>query len=1115
MLDLSQQTDEGWYLGTVTSYSPASMRHRVEHTDGEVVEYLLANERVCVAIDVGQVLRPADEAYVRRLQSELERLHRIVQLRRREQAVLKKLGKGAAAAGHPGFLAEDIEALGFPEGTTYPSLAAQLAAVDPEDLDSVNFSAGRLAERIQTAQRILARLEEGRQAPAPPLLPPGLANTAVPVAMGTDAALGSRVSYPLMPGEVVWCTVRGNPAWPAVVVSEAEGRRRGMKGGSSTSAPCIFFGAQANPKTGGRMLEWGRFTPGKDLCRFAEGLKGGRHRMAEKSFKNAAAFKRALSEASSFLKEGTGSLPSWMVTDWNDEWAYEEDEEGEEEAAAVVAAARKAGSEFPRTVQPGVQLVSPGRIEFVHPSFCDEKQIYPVDYKLRRMHPNLLAPASDKAVPHELEILYSDDGPRFRITVQGRAFEGATPSLAWSAYELQGLAAGGKMAKGQAAKTQQAAAMAKGPKMFGLENNAVRLAIQQLPGAGHLVRFTDWVGEAPPVPPLTNEERAALLARRAQLLRLPRGVTEVRYPVHTGRCHVCDLDEEAEWNEMIVCASPTCRVMVHQGCYGIEKVPRSDELWLCDPCTLGAEPPCELCPVKGGALKPTDNGRWCHLACAQWMPGLTIVSSDAGLSGPIMGCIRVDPDRRSLKCSVCSNPGNIHGACIQCNGDWNCYKSFHVLCARSAGYLMEQIEEKNNVVPGPALGKKDKERDEKKTKKKRVDGTDFGNGLVLKCYCPAHRHAAITKAWGRNPNTAARRLGSPLCSPTKPLKSVKGPKAAHAPAAGGAPAAAKSRRSLVIDPPAEQGYQLPPAPLGFASRTEPVNLEARRGSKAPDAIAAAEEKRKFIKGLPYEAKVFGGRVGRSFPPPSRCIQFDDASALHSWAADLPGDAAGDDRAAAAALASTPSALPGAPTVLSVGASYREMMRRSYSRVAFGKSAIHGWGGFAKQDFQPGDMILEYAGELLRPPIADLREQRLYNDQVGAGTYVFTVDDHFLVDATWAGNMTHILNHSCDPNCYSRVVAIEGTNHVIIFAGRNGVKRGEELTYNYRFGGTDMQLSCNCGAANCRGRVNYEAQEAPGVKLPDGHLRLAVSAAALRAALAGLANRGGSSDSDDE
>ncbi len=54
----------------------------------------------------------------------------------------------------------------------------------------------------------------------------------------------------------------------------------------------------------------------------------------------------------------------------------------------------------------------------------------------------------------------------------------------------------------------------------------------------------------------------------------------------------------------------------------------------------------------------------------------------------------------------------------------------------------------------------------------------------------------------------------------------------------------------------------------------------------------------------------------------------------------------------------------------------------------------------------------------------------------------------------AGNMAHLLNHSCEPNSYSRTVSVRcpdtGTlsDHVVIFAKR-AIAAGEELTYDYR------------------------------------------------------------------
>ena len=50
-----------------------------------------------------------------------------------------------------------------------------------------------------------------------------------------------------------------------------------------------------------------------------------------------------------------------------------------------------------------------------------------------------------------------------------------------------------------------------------------------------------------------------------------------------------------------------------------------------------------------------------------------------------------------------------------------------------------------------------------------------------------------------------------------------------------------------------------------------------------------------------------------------------------------------------------------------------------------------------------------------------------------------LNEEFCVDATRSGNMAHLLNHSCDPNCYSRTVTVRDettgvlVDHVIIFA----------------------------------------------------------------------------------
>lgn len=83
-----------------------------------------------------------------------------------------------------------------------------------------------------------------------------------------------------------------------------------------------------------------------------------------------------------------------------------------------------------------------------------------------------------------------------------------------------------------------------------------------------------------------------------------------------------------------------------------------------------------------------------------------------------------------------------------------------------------------------------------------------------------------------------------------------------------------------------------------------------------------------------------------------------------------------------------------------------------------------------------------------------------------------------VDATRAGGIAHLLNHSCRPSCYSRTVTLRDPqtgaqrDHVVIVARRD-IAPGDELTYDYRFSSDSERLRCNCGAETCRGWVNHD------------------------------------------
>lgn len=150
--------------------------------------------------------------------------------------------------------------------------------------------------------------------------------------------------------------------------------------------------------------------------------------------------------------------------------------------------------------------------------------------------------------------------------------------------------------------------------------------------------------------------------------------------------------------------------------------------------------------------------------------------------------------------------------------------------------------------------------------------------------------------------------------------------------------------------------------------------------------------------------------------------------------------------------------------------HRKIQSRVKKRAVVLRSPIEGWGVFATDEFRPQELIVEYVGEIIRPAVSDLRE-RAY-DGKGIGCYMFEIEPGRIVDATRCGNIARFINHSCDPNCFSRTIAIENGRKVVAIFAKRLIKRGEELCYDYLFPFDESdRVSCGCGAARCKGFMN--------------------------------------------
>ncbi|XP_050503124.1 histone-lysine N-methyltransferase SETD1 isoform X1 [Diabrotica virgifera virgifera] len=139
------------------------------------------------------------------------------------------------------------------------------------------------------------------------------------------------------------------------------------------------------------------------------------------------------------------------------------------------------------------------------------------------------------------------------------------------------------------------------------------------------------------------------------------------------------------------------------------------------------------------------------------------------------------------------------------------------------------------------------------------------------------------------------------------------------------------------------------------------------------------------------------------------------------------------------------------------------------QLKFAKSAIHDWGLFAMEPIAADEMVIEYCGQMVRPYMADLREQQYEAKGIGS-SYLFRIDLENIIDATKCGNLARFINHSCNPNCYAKIITIESQKKIVIYS-KQSIGVNEEITYDYKFPIEDAKITCLCGAPQCRGTLN--------------------------------------------
>lgn len=132
--------------------------------------------------------------------------------------------------------------------------------------------------------------------------------------------------------------------------------------------------------------------------------------------------------------------------------------------------------------------------------------------------------------------------------------------------------------------------------------------------------------------------------------------------------------------------------------------------------------------------------------------------------------------------------------------------------------------------------------------------------------------------------------------------------------------------------------------------------------------------------------------------------------------------------------------------------------------------------YATRPIQPGECIVQLTGKLRTHAEADA----LYDKKQNGHTFLFELNEKYVIDASVNGNLARWINHSCHPNCEAVIEEDQGGRRhrdKIFIEAIRAIDAGEELTYDYSLeldapptASDRKQWPCRCGAENCIGTM---------------------------------------------
>ncbi|PIA52930.1 hypothetical protein AQUCO_01000651v1 [Aquilegia coerulea] len=149
-------------------------------------------------------------------------------------------------------------------------------------------------------------------------------------------------------------------------------------------------------------------------------------------------------------------------------------------------------------------------------------------------------------------------------------------------------------------------------------------------------------------------------------------------------------------------------------------------------------------------------------------------------------------------------------------------------------------------------------------------------------------------------------------------------------------------------------------------------------------------------------------------------------------------------------------------------------QRPMKKMKLVKTEKCGEGLVADEDIKIGEFVIEYVGEVIDDKTC---EERLWKMKHRGETnfYLCEINRDMVIDATYKGNKSRYINHSCWPNTEMQKWRIEGETRIGIFATRD-IRKGEHLTYDYQFVQFGADQDCHCGALGCRQKLGAKASK---------------------------------------